>query len=32
VRDAGFGRVEEAAGAQVPAVLAALARLQSEPS
>lgn len=31
-REAGFGRVQEAAGAQVPAVLAALARLQSEAS
>lgn len=32
VREAGFGRVEEAPGAQVQAVLGALARLQSEPS
>ena len=29
VREMGFGRVEEAQGAQLPAVLAALARLQS---
>lgn len=32
VREAGFGRVEEACGAQLPAVLDALARLQSETS
>jgi uroporphyrinogen-III synthase len=32
VREAGFGRVQEAPGAQVPAVLAALARLQSAAS
>lgn len=32
VREAGFGRVQEAAGAQLPAVLAALAHLQSETS
>jgi hypothetical protein len=32
VREAGFGRVEEAQGAQLAAVIAALARLQSDSS